>query len=95
MEQPLPPLTRRCPSLAQVHACSEKLLMQRVLNVLVLTVLLCARAVGPLRWQLLCELLGVAMKMVTLRSSCGAVRDARGHCMEALKLATKLQAVGT
>lgn len=32
------------------------------------------------------------MKMVVLRSSCGAVNDARLQCLEALKLAIKLQA---
>lgn len=31
--------------------------------------------------------------MVSVRSSCGAINDARLQCLEALKLATKLQAL--
>ncbi|XP_004068615.1 separin [Oryzias latipes] len=46
-----------------------------------------------LKWQLLSELLGCSRKMVALRSSCGAVSDARLQCLEALKLAIKLQAL--
>ncbi|XP_056886667.1 separin isoform X2 [Takifugu flavidus] len=45
-----------------------------------------------LKWQLLAELLSCSMKMVALRSSCGAINDARLQCLEALKLAIKLQA---
>lgn len=32
------------------------------------------------------------MKIVALRSRCGAINDARLQCLEALKLAIKLQA---
>ncbi|XP_026161906.1 separin isoform X2 [Mastacembelus armatus] len=46
-----------------------------------------------LKWQLLSELLNCSMKMVTVRSSCGAINDARLQCLEALKLAIKLQAL--
>ncbi|XP_054639816.1 separin [Dunckerocampus dactyliophorus] len=45
------------------------------------------------KWRLLWELLNCAKKMVVLRASCGAVNDARLQCQEALKLATKLQAL--
>lgn len=45
-----------------------------------------------LKWQLLTELLRCSMKIVALRSRCGAVNDARLQCLEALKLAIKLQA---
>nr|XP_046239902.1 separin isoform X2 [Scatophagus argus] len=45
-----------------------------------------------LKWQLLSELLNCSMKMVAVRSSCGAINDARLQCLEALKLAIKLQA---
>ncbi|AWP02957.1 putative separin [Scophthalmus maximus] len=46
-----------------------------------------------LKWQLLSELLNSSMKMVAVRSSCGAINDARLQCLEALKLAIKLQAL--
>ncbi|XP_068449511.1 separin isoform X2 [Clinocottus analis] len=46
-----------------------------------------------LKWQLLSELLKCSMKVVAVRSSCGAVNDARLQCLEALKLAIKLQAL--
>ncbi|KAK9529134.1 hypothetical protein VZT92_013248 [Zoarces viviparus] len=46
-----------------------------------------------LKWQLLSELLNCSMKVVAVRSSCGAVNDARLQCLEALKLAIKLQAL--
>ncbi|KAK1900808.1 Separin [Dissostichus eleginoides] len=46
-----------------------------------------------LKWQLLSELLNCSMKMVAVRSSCGAINDARLQCLEALKLAIKLQAL--
>lgn len=45
-----------------------------------------------LKWQLLAELLSCSMKIVALRSRCGAIKDARLQCLEALKLAVKLQA---
>lgn len=45
-----------------------------------------------LKWQLLSELLNCSMKIVAVRRSCGAVNDARLQCLEALKLAIKLQA---
>lgn len=45
-----------------------------------------------LKWQLLSELLNCSMKLVAVRSSCGAINDARLQCLEALKLAIKLQA---
>uniref|UniRef100_A0A673YGM5 separase n=1 Tax=Salmo trutta TaxID=8032 RepID=A0A673YGM5_SALTR len=44
-----------------------------------------------LKWQLLSELLGCSMRMVSVRSSSGAVHEAKLQCLEALKLATKLQ----
>lgn len=46
-----------------------------------------------LKWHLLSEVLHCSQKMVDLRSSCGAVQDARLQCLEALKLAIKLQAL--
>ncbi|XP_074489400.1 separin [Sebastes fasciatus] len=46
-----------------------------------------------LKWQLLSELLKCTMKLVAVRGSCGAVNDARLQCLEALKLAIKLQAL--
>ncbi|XP_076604279.1 separin [Chaetodon auriga] len=46
-----------------------------------------------LKWQLLSELLNCSIKMVAVRSSCGAINDARLQCLEALKLAIKLQAL--
>lgn len=46
-----------------------------------------------LKWQLLLELLNCSIKMTAVRSSCGAVRDARLQCLEALKLAVKLKAL--
>ncbi|KAG7217902.1 hypothetical protein INR49_020776 [Caranx melampygus] len=46
-----------------------------------------------LKWQVLSELLNCSMKMVSVRSSCGVINDARLQCLEALKLATKLQAL--
>ncbi|XP_041837386.1 separin isoform X2 [Melanotaenia boesemani] len=46
-----------------------------------------------LKWQLLSELLNCSKKMVAMRSSCGAINDARLQCLEALKLAIKLQAL--
>ncbi|KAI3370171.1 hypothetical protein L3Q82_024954, partial [Scortum barcoo] len=45
------------------------------------------------KWQLLSELLNCSMKMVAVRSTCGTVNDARLQCLEALKLAIKLQAL--
>lgn len=44
-----------------------------------------------LKWQLLSELLGCSLKMVTIRSNSGAIHEAKLQCLEALKLATKLQ----
>ncbi|KAJ8260339.1 hypothetical protein GJAV_G00179820 [Gymnothorax javanicus] len=44
-----------------------------------------------LKWQLLSEVLSCSLHMVSLRSHCGAVPEAKGRCLEALKLATKLQ----
>ncbi|XP_029948057.1 separin [Salarias fasciatus] len=46
-----------------------------------------------MKWQLLSELLSCSVKMVAMRSACGAVHDARLQCLEALKLAIKLQAL--
>uniref|UniRef100_UPI0037E95384 separin n=1 Tax=Semicossyphus pulcher TaxID=241346 RepID=UPI0037E95384 len=46
-----------------------------------------------LKWQLLSELLKCSMNMVAVRTSCGAINDARLQCLEALKLAIKLQAL--
>ncbi|KAM3621454.1 uncharacterized protein V6R79_011383 [Siganus canaliculatus] len=45
-----------------------------------------------LKWQLLSELLNCSMRVVAVRSACGAINDARLQCLEALKLASKLQA---
>lgn len=45
-----------------------------------------------LKWQLLSELLDCSKKMVAVRSGCGTINDARLQCLEALKLAVKLQA---
>ncbi|KAM4741332.1 separin [Anableps anableps] len=44
-----------------------------------------------LKWQLLSELLSCSVKLVAVRSSSGAINDARLQCLEALKLAIKLQ----
>ncbi|KAM4582664.1 separin [Fundulus diaphanus] len=46
-----------------------------------------------LKWQLLSDLLSCFAKLVAVRSRSGAVNDARLQCLEALKLATKLQAL--
>ncbi|XP_046881955.1 separin [Hypomesus transpacificus] len=46
-----------------------------------------------LKWQLLSELLACSVRMVYVRSSSGAVHEAKLQCLEALKLATKLQAL--
>ncbi|XP_028263041.1 separin [Parambassis ranga] len=46
-----------------------------------------------LKWQLLSELLSCSIKMVAVRSTCGAINDARLQCLEALKLAIKLRAI--
>ncbi|XP_061731171.1 separin isoform X1 [Nerophis ophidion] len=43
------------------------------------------------KWRLLSELLNCSMKMIVMRTNCGAINDARLQCQEALKLATKLQ----
>lgn len=45
-----------------------------------------------LKWQLMSELLDCSKKMVAMRSSCGTINDARLQCLEALKMAVKLQA---
>ncbi|XP_061641411.1 separin [Phyllopteryx taeniolatus] len=45
------------------------------------------------KWRLLSELLNCSMKMIMLRTSCGAINDARLQCREALRLAIKLQAL--
>lgn len=44
-----------------------------------------------LKWQLLAELLDCSKKIVAVRSSCGTINDARLQCLEALKVAVKLQ----
>ncbi|KAJ0069122.1 hypothetical protein NL108_018148, partial [Boleophthalmus pectinirostris] len=46
-----------------------------------------------LKWQLLCDLLCCSVQMVSVRRHAGAVNDARLQCLEALKLAIKLQAL--
>ncbi|XP_056316195.1 separin [Danio aesculapii] len=43
------------------------------------------------KWLLLSEVLVCSEKMVITRSSSGAVHEAKAQCLEALKLATKLQ----
>ncbi|XP_057700846.1 separin [Corythoichthys intestinalis] len=45
------------------------------------------------KWRLLSELLNCSMKVIMLRTTCGAINDARMQCREALKLAIKLQAL--
>ncbi|XP_051804162.1 separin [Acanthochromis polyacanthus] len=45
------------------------------------------------KWLLLSEVLNSSMKLVAVRSSCGSINEARRQCLEALKLATKLQAL--
>ncbi|XP_054882679.1 separin [Poeciliopsis prolifica] len=47
-----------------------------------------------MKWQLLSELLNSSSKLVAVRSSSGAINEARFQCLEALKLAIKLQALG-
>ncbi|XP_007566156.1 separin [Poecilia formosa] len=46
-----------------------------------------------MKWQLLSELLSSTVKLVAVRSGSGAINDARFQCLEALKLAIKLQAL--
>ncbi|XP_056156403.1 separin [Lampris incognitus] len=46
-----------------------------------------------LKWQLLSEVLSCSLKLVAVRSSTGAVQNARLQCLEALNLAIKLQAL--
>ncbi|XP_067316142.1 separin isoform X2 [Pseudorasbora parva] len=43
------------------------------------------------KWLLLSEVLVCSERMVILRSSSGAINEAKAQCLEALKLATKLQ----
>ncbi|XP_056607508.1 separin [Triplophysa dalaica] len=43
------------------------------------------------KWLLLSEVLVCSERMVAVRSSSGAVHEAKAQCLEALKLATKLQ----
>lgn len=43
------------------------------------------------KWLLLSEVLVCSERMVSVRSSSGAVHEAKAQCIEALKLATKLQ----
>ncbi|XP_037107969.1 separin [Syngnathus acus] len=45
------------------------------------------------KWRLLSELLNCSMKVIVMRTSYGAISDARLQCREALKLAIKLQAL--
>ncbi|KAM4612859.1 separin [Polymixia lowei] len=45
------------------------------------------------KWQLLSELLDCSLKVVAVRSSSGAVHDAMLQCLEALRLAKRLQAL--
>uniref|UniRef100_A0A3Q2C729 separase n=1 Tax=Cyprinodon variegatus TaxID=28743 RepID=A0A3Q2C729_CYPVA len=45
------------------------------------------------KWQLLSQLLSCSAKLVAVRRSSGAINDARLQCLEALKLAIKLQAL--
>ncbi|KAJ8359018.1 hypothetical protein SKAU_G00155430 [Synaphobranchus kaupii] len=44
-----------------------------------------------LKWQLLSEVLSCSQRVVAMRSHSGAVHEAKVQCLEALKLATKLQ----
>ncbi|XP_036386546.1 separin [Megalops cyprinoides] len=46
-----------------------------------------------LKWQLLSEVLSCSLRMVAVRSHSGAVPEAKAQCLEALKLATKLQTI--
>lgn len=43
------------------------------------------------KWLLLSEVLVCSERMVAVRSSSGAAHEAKAQCLEALKLATKLQ----
>ncbi|XP_077458989.1 separin [Stigmatopora argus] len=45
------------------------------------------------KWRILLELLNCSMKVIMLRTTCGAINDARLLCREALRLAIKLQAL--
>lgn len=45
-----------------------------------------------LKWLLLSELLDCSKKIVAVRRTCGTISDARRQCLDALKLAVKLQA---
>lgn len=56
--------------------------------------LLCFLTVGDsvvFKWLLLSEVLVCSERMVIVRSSSGAIHEAKAQCLEALKLATKLQ----
>lgn len=56
--------------------------------------LLCFLSVGDsvvFKWLLLSEVLVCSERMVITRSSSGAAHEAKAQCLEALKLATKLQ----
>ncbi|XP_064161060.1 separin isoform X1 [Anguilla rostrata] len=44
-----------------------------------------------LKWQVLSEVLSCSLGVVAVRSHCGTVPEAKARCLEALKLATKLQ----
>ncbi len=55
---------------------------------------MCFLSVGDsvvFKWLLLSEVLVCSERMVIVRSSSGAVHEAKAQCLEALKLATKLQ----
>ncbi|XP_077581629.1 separin isoform X2 [Stigmatopora nigra] len=45
------------------------------------------------KWRILSELLNCSMKVIMLRTTCGAINDARLQCRQALRLAIKLQAL--
>ncbi|KAG5836484.1 hypothetical protein ANANG_G00255820 [Anguilla anguilla] len=52
---------------------------------------LAARDNVLLKWQVLSEVLSCSLGVVAVRSHCGTVPEAKARCLEALKLATKLQ----
>uniref|UniRef100_A0A8C1JG81 separase n=1 Tax=Cyprinus carpio TaxID=7962 RepID=A0A8C1JG81_CYPCA len=74
-----------------------KLLCSLVMMLLVFLVifnLMCYLSVGDsvvFKWLLLSEVLVFSERMVIVRSSSGSVHEAKAQCLEALKLATKLQ----
>uniref|UniRef100_A0A8C1V4L2 separase n=1 Tax=Cyprinus carpio TaxID=7962 RepID=A0A8C1V4L2_CYPCA len=75
--------------------CSLVMMLFDCLKIfLVIFNLVCFLSVGDsvvFKWLLLSEVLVFSERMVIVRSSSGAVHEAKAQCLEALKLATKLQ----